>query len=84
MRDTIVLRAINSETIIRELRRWISKHGMLKVLMTDTVVVYTAFELDGWCKKQQIEHLVIAPSQNPTGVALLLDTDGSSLKTPFH
>ena len=61
MGDAVALRTINSTMVIRSIRRWISKYGIPKVLMTDNAAYYTPPGFDNWCKEVQIEHKFIAP-----------------------
>lgn len=60
MRDVMALRTINSEILMKAMCRWLTNHGVLKVLMTDNLAYYTSIELDNWCQEVNVKHMFIA------------------------
>ena len=61
MGDAMKFRVVNTGSVIRALRRWISKYGKPSVIVTDNAAYYTSAEMEEWCLANSVEQRFIAP-----------------------
>ena len=55
------MKSVSSEGVIQGFERWISKHGPIRVFVTDNASYYSSEMMDEWCKEHNVRHIFAAP-----------------------